>query len=160
MEWKMSSLNVDIREARAADSGRIVGFQVNMALETEGKALDEGLVSAGVEAVFGADGAKGFYVVAEADGVVVGSLLITYEWSDWRNATFWWIQSVYVDAAHRRRGVYSAMHDYVLSRAEADGGVCGVRLYVERENHVAQATYKSLGMAHSHYDLYEVDFVL
>ena len=157
----MSDSNIVIRQAQPSDAPRIVAFQLNMARETEGKTLDQALVAAGVDAVFQSpDAAKGFYIVAESDGAVVASLLITYEWSDWRNATFWWIQSVYVDAAHRRRGVYSAMHDYVLTRAEADGGVCGVRLYVERENHVAQATYKSLGMEHSHYDLYEIDFVL
>ena len=89
---------------------------------------------------------------------VVGSLLITYEWSDWRNATFLWIQSVFVDADYRRQGVYTAMHNHVLSLTEADDGLCGVRLYVERTNTGAQQTYKNLGMDHSHYDMYEIDF--
>ena len=146
-----------IRPAVPDDAPAIVRFQQSMALETEDKPLDADLVTAGVAAVF-ADPLKGFYIVAETDGAVVGSLLITYEWSDWRNATFWWIQSVYVHADHRRRGVYTAMHDYVLDRARADAGICGVRLYVERTNTPAQATYKKLGMAHSHYDLYETDF--
>ena len=147
-----------VREATPDDASRIVEFQQAMALETEGKTLDESLVTPGVAAVF-ASPDKGFYIVAEIDDDVVGSLLITYEWSDWRNATFLWIQSVFVDAGHRRQGVYTAMHNHVLAHAESDSGICGVRLYVERTNTGAQQTYKSLGMDHSHYDLYEIDFV-
>ena len=147
------------RRAERGDADHIVRFQQGMALETEGKTLDQSLIAAGVDAVF-ADPDKGFYLVAEIGGEVVGSLLITYEWSDWRNATFWWIQSVFVDAGHRRRGVYTAMHDHILSRARESDDICGVRLYVERSNRGAQSTYKSLGMDHSHYDLYEIDFVL
>ena len=103
---------------------------------------------------------KGFYLVAESEGQVVGGLLITYEWSDWRNATFWWIQSVYVNARWRRKGVYRAMHDYVHDIAESRDDICGIRLYVERTNQAAQQTYDSLGMSRSHYDLFEIDFVL
>ncbi len=147
------------RRAERGDASHIVRFQQSMALETEGKILDESLIRAGVEAVF-ADGDKGFYLVAEIDGVVVGSLLITYEWSDWRSATFWWIQSVFVEADYRRRGVYTVMHDYVLRQARQRDDICGIRLYVERSNHIAQQTYKRLGVDHSHYDLYEIDFVL
>ena len=147
-----------VREATPDDASRIVEFQQAMALETEGKTLYESRVTAGVDAVLGSPD-KGFYIVAEIDDDVVGSLLITYEWSDWRNATFWWIQSVFVDANHRRQGIYTAMHNHVLSHAESDSGICGVRLYVERTNTGAQQTYKSLGMDHSHYDLYEIDFV-
>ena len=147
-----------IREACSDDASRIVQFQQAMALETEGKTLDESLVTPGVDAVF-ASSDKGFYIVAEIDNVVVGSLLITYEWSDWRNATFLWIQSVFVDANHRRQGVYTAMHNHVLTLAESDDSLCGVRLYVERTNLGAQQTYKSLGMDHSHYDMYEIDFL-
>ena len=155
----MGDSQIIVRQAEPRDAVHIVGFQQDMALETEGKTLDESSISAGVDAVFG-DPDKGFYLVAEVNGDVVGSLLITYEWSDWRNATFWWIQSVFVDADYRRRGVYTAMHDYVLTQARESEDICGVRLYVERSNHIAQQTYKSLGMDHSHYDLYEVDFVL
>ena len=147
-----------IRKARPEDAPRIVEFQQAMALETEGKTLDESLVAPGVSAVF-ASPDKGFYIVAEIDDLVVGSLLITYEWSDWRNATFLWIQSVFVDADHRRQGVYTAMHNHVLALAENDDALCGVRLYVERTNSGAQQTYKSLGMDHSHYDMYEIDFL-
>ena len=155
----MADSQITVRRAARCDAARIVEFQQNMALETEGKTLDESLISAGVDAVFD-DPNKGFYLVAEVSGEVAGSLLITYEWSDWRNATFWWIQSVFVDADHRRRGVYTAMHDYVLTQARKSEDICGARLYVERSNHIAQQTYKSLGMDHSHYDLYEIDFAL
>ncbi len=155
----MADPQINVRRAEPGDAIHIIGFQQSMALETEGKTLDESLISAGVDAVF-ADPDKGFYLVAETGGTVVGSLMITYEWSDWRNATFWWIQSVFVDADHRRRGVYTAMHDHVMREAEGSEDICGVRLYVERSNHNAQQTYKSLGMDHSHYDLYEIDFVL
>ena len=151
--------DVIVRDATTADADAIAAFQRAMARETEGKSLDGGLLQKGVSAVFGAPG-KGGYLVAEAEGRVVGSLLITFEWSDWRNATFWWIQSVFVDAQWRRKGVYRALHKHVLETACADGGVCGVRLYVDRDNHGAQQTYQSLGMTRSHYDMYEVDFVL
>ena len=155
----MANSQVSVRRAEPRDAVHIVRFQQSMALETEGKTLDEALISAGVEAVF-SDSEKGFYLIAEIGGDVAGSLLITYEWSDGRNSTFWWIQSVFVDAAHRRRGVYTAMHDHVMRLARESDDICGVRLYVERSNHIAQQTYKNLGMDHSHYDLYEIDFVL
>ncbi len=157
----MSDLRV--RKATLADAESIAAFQQAMALETEGKKLDATTLRQGVAGVF--DGPqKGFYVVAVVDAGdgdtagVVASLLITYEWSDWRNATFWWIQSVYVDPGWRRQGVYRAMYHHVLSLADTRGDVCGVRLYVERTNAVAQKTYDSLGMHKSHYDLYEMDF--
>ncbi len=148
-----------VRDATTADAVAIAVFQQAMARETEGKSLDAGLLQKGVNAVFGAP-EKGGYLVAEAEARVVASLLITFEWSDWRNATFWWIQSVFVDAQWRRKGVYRALHDHVFEAARASDGVCGVRLYVDRDNHGAQETYQSLGMTKSHYDMYEVDFVL
>ena len=155
--------NPSVRTATLADVERIAAFQQAMALETEGKTLDAATLRQGIAAVFDAP-QKGFYLVAVAGAAeggatpVVASLLITCEWSDWRNATFWWIQSVYVDAGWRRRGVYRAMYDHVLSLARARGDVCGIRLYVERTNAVAQETYDRLGMHKSHYDLYEMDF--
>ena len=129
---------------------------MSMALETEGKALDESTLAAGVRAVFDSPD-NGFYLVAQIGETVVGSLLITCEWSDWRNAVFWWIQSVFVDAKHRRRGVYTAMHNQII-RMATENGACGVRLYVEKTNLTAQKTYARLGMRQSHYDLYEIDF--
>jgi len=154
--------NLQVRTATLADAERIAAFQQAMALETEGKMLDATTLRQGVARVFEAP-EKGFYLVAVADteggaAPVVASLLITHEWSDWRNATFWWIQSVYVDAGWRRKGVYRAMYDHVLSLARARGDVCGIRLYVERTNVIAQQTYDSLGMHKSHYHLYEIDF--
>ena len=155
--------NLRVRKASLEDVERIAAFQQAMALETEGKTLDATTLRRGITGVLDAPH-KGFYLVAvagDAEGgtaPVVASLLITYEWSDWRNATFWWIQSVYVDAGWRRKGVYRAMYDHVLSLARARGDVCGIRLYVERTNAVAQQTYDSLGMHKSHYDLYEMDF--
>ena len=151
-------INLGVRKAILADVERIAAFQQAMALETEGKTLDAATLRQGVAAVFEGP-QKGFYLVAVAGTTeVVGSLFITYEWSDWRNATFWWIQSVFVDAGWRRRGVYRAMYDHVLSMANSRGDVWGIRLYVERTNTIAQHTYDSMGMHKSHYDLYEMDF--
>ena len=108
----------------------------------------------GVEAVL-SDPGHGFYVVADTGGEIAGSLLVTFEWSDWRNGRFWWIQSVYVRPAYRRRGVYRALHEFVRDRARSTGGVVGLRLYVERENAVAQRTYAALGMDETPYRMYE-----
>ena len=102
----------------------------------------------------------GFYLIAEVEGRPAGQLLITTEWSDWRNGYFWWIQSVYVDVEYRRQGVYRALDSHVHSEARRRGDVCGLRLYVERNNQVAQQVYSSLDMHRSHYDLFEIDFVL
>ena len=155
----MNDIKITIREATREDTENIVRFQEGMALETEGKVLDESLLRDGITAIFDST-QKGFYIVAEVGSVVVGSLLITYEWSDWHNATFWWIQSVFVDANWRRKGVYRSMYDYVVNVAKSRKDICGIRLYVERTNTIAQETYKDLGMTHSHYDLYETDIVL
>ena len=155
----MNDIKITIREATLEDTESIIRFQEGMALETEGKVLDEALLRDGITAIFDST-QKGFYIVAEVGSVVVGSLLITYEWSDWRNATFWWIQSVFVDANWRRNGVYRSMYDYVVNVAKSRKDICGIRLYVERTNTIAQETYKDLGMTHSHYDLYETDIVL
>ena len=133
-----------------------------MALETEGRRLDSAVSTQGIVAIFD-DSRKGFYIVAvarsEDDNAdeVVGSLLITYEWSDWNNATHWWIQSVYVDATWRRRGIYRTMYEHILGMTKDRSDICSIRLYVERTNTTAQQTYKSLGMNHSHYDMYELD---
>ena len=160
--------DISARRAKPADTERIAAFQQAMALETEGKTLDPETLRQGIAAVF-QDSRKGFYIVAVASAnadsgaeevdthQVVGSLLITYEWSDWRNATFWWIQSVYVHPAWRRIGVYRRMYAYVLDAVNARKDICGIRLYVERANAVAQQTYANLGMRKSHYDLYEID---
>lgn len=148
---------LNIRRAVAADADFIAESNIAMALETEGMALDATVVGPGVATVL-ADDSLGFYLVAEIDGNPAGQLMVTYEWSDWRNGLWWWIQSVYVRPEFRRRGVYSALHRHVEEAARAAGGVCGLRLYVERENTRAQQVYQSLAMHNTRYHMYEVEF--
>ena len=148
-----------IRPAVPADLPTIASFNREMALETENLELDPDRLLAGVGAVL-ADPSKGFYLLAEADGRLSGQLLLTYEWSDWRNGVFWWIQSVYVRTEDRGRGVFRALYEEALRQAEQAGNVCGVRLYVERSNSRAQRTYERLGLQRTEYEMYEVDFVL
>tara|TARA_B100000315_G_scaffold240093_1_gene259572 strand:- start:340 stop:846 length:507 start_codon:yes stop_codon:yes gene_type:complete len=153
------SPEICVRQASSDDMETLVEFNAAMARETEGKALDLARLRAGVAAGLEQDG-RGFYLVAELSGQVVGQLLVTTEWSDWRNADFWWIQSVYVDPGHRRLGVYRTLHSHVLVEARRRHGVCGLRLYVDRDNHVARQVYAGLGMQYSRYDMLEIDFVL
>ena len=155
----MTDDNITIRTAEPRDIKTIVEFNRAMARETEGKDLDERRLRAGVEEIFKLP-PLGFYLVAERDSDVVGQMLITYEWSDWRNGVFWWIQSVYVRKDMRRKGVYRTLHQYVMNRARNTPGVCGARLYVERNNTVAQAVYREMGMAKADYLMFEDDFVL
>ena len=143
-----------IRIAGAADAALLVEFNQAMALETEGKHLDTETLRSGVEAVFG-DEKKGFYVVAESDGQIVGGLMVTFEWSDWRNAWFWWIQSVYILPEARGQKIYSQLYDFVKAEATKAGNVCGYRLYVENDNSRAQRVYERVGMEASHYLMYE-----
>lgn len=150
-------MRIEIRRAVADDIDRIVEFNLAMARESEDKGLNAETLRAGVAAVL-AEPANGFYLVAEADGQPAGSLMVTTEWSDWRNGRFWWIQSVFVAPEHRRLGIYSRLHDSVRRAAQADGQCCGLRLYVERNNIGAQATYARLGMAPTRYDLFEEEF--
>ena len=145
---------MEIRIATREDIGPLVEFNQSMALETEGKRLDAGTLGRGVSAVFD-DDRKGFYVVAEEDGIVAAGLMVTTEWSDWRNGWFWWIQSVYVRPEHRGSGLYGKMYDFVKRRAEHAGNVCGFRLYVEKENERAQHVYEKLGMTRTYYLMYE-----
>jgi GNAT superfamily N-acetyltransferase len=146
-----------IRDACLSDARVIAGFNVRMAMETESRPLDPDLINPGVAAVL-RDASKGRYWVAEADGQVVGQLMVTYEWSDWRNGVFWWIQSVYVRKDSRRNGVFSALHRHVESLARQTPDVCGLRLYVERANHRARKTYLALGMTSPGYEVMEIDF--
>ena len=146
---------LSIRKAGPADAGAISRFNQAMALETEGKALIPARVDAGVLGLL-QQPSLGFYVVAaDADGRIVACLLVTHEWSDWRNGLFWWIQSVFVEAGWRRQGVYRGLYQFVRELAGADPQVCGFRLYVEKDNTVAQATYAALGMAPTDYLIYE-----
>jgi len=160
----MSALDqLIVRLARPDDVDALVNFSAAMAIETEGRSLDTERLRRGTLAVLKSP-ARGFYLVAELpEGsltVVVGQLLVTYEWSDWRNATFWWIQSVYVHPNWRRHGVYRRMHESVLAQARAQEEVCGVRLYVEASNTVAQTVYRRVGLSPSPYQVFETDFVL
>ena len=156
LRFDMNAVNIRIRKADRKDREALATFQQHLASETESKTLDRDIVLKGVDAIFDSD-RKGFYIVAEIEDAVVGSLLITYEWSDWRNAEFWWIQSVYVDAKLRRKGVYKAMYNHVQTISKSDPNICGIRLYVERDNHIAQIVYTDLGMSKSRYDLFEID---
>ncbi|MBN8482889.1 MAG: GNAT family N-acetyltransferase [Xanthomonadales bacterium] len=146
-----------IRDATRADIGFLVEANAAMAFETEGKRLDRAVLARGVAGVFD-DRARGFYLVAERDGVAVGGLLVTREWSDWRDGDWWWIQSVYVVPAARRSGVFRALHAEVEQRARAMADVVGLRLYVEDANANAQATYAALGLVDAHYRLLEAAF--
>lgn len=155
-----------IRDAVPADRDLIADWMIAMAWETEHKRLDPDTVCAGVEAGL-ADAAKARYFVAmrevevagrETIAVAAGTLMLTHEWSDWRNGDWWWIQSVYVAPEHRRQGVYQAMHDHVAALAQATPGVIGLRLYVERANTAAQSTYRSLRMGDAGYAIFESEF--
>lgn len=147
-----------IRLAEPADALAIINFNQKMARETENKELPLETITAGVNAVFG-DQQKGFYVVAETElKEIVGCLMITFEWSDWRNNWFWWIQSVYVRADRRGQGVYRKLYEWVKTESARKGGVCGIRLYVEKENLKAQQVYEKLEMEETHYLMYETVF--
>lgn len=148
-----------IRPATPADLDVLLEFNAGLALETEGRTLDRARLARGLELVLG-DRERGAYRVAERGGAVVGALLVTREWSDWRAGWFWWIQSVYVARSARGSGVYRALHASVFDEARAAGDVCGVRLYVDRENLSAQAVYRHLGMHEARYAFFERDFVL
>lgn len=150
-------MTIIIREAQPADAETIAANNSSIAEETEGRSLDPAISGPGVAAVL-ADPAKGRYWLAESDGAVVGQLMVTYEWSDWRNGMVWWIQSVYVDPQYRRKGVFSSLYRHVESLASADPSVCGIRLYVENENRRAQETYAALGMINPGYVVMEAMF--
>jgi ribosomal protein S18 acetylase RimI-like enzyme len=143
-----------IRRATTNDSEVVVDFNGRLAEESEGKKLDSALLKAGVAQAL-ADPHKGLYFLAEDAGVVVGQIMITTEWSDWRNGWFWWIQSVYVRPEARRRGVFRALFEHVSKAARQDPDVIGLRLYVDEDNHTAQETYRRLGLAETGYFVLE-----
>jgi len=150
-----------IRDALPSDLDLLVKFNAALALETEGRSLDPSVLQAGIQAIF-EQPSRGFYVMAEVQiapspSVVAGQLLITYEWSDWRNANFWWIQSVYVHQDWRKQGVFRALYQYVYGQVQARHDVCGVRLYVEQDNVTAQAVYAKIGLELTPYRMLERD---
>lgn len=149
-----SASPLQVRPAVAQDADVLARFNTAMALETEGKRLLGDVVGAGVRRLL-AEPALGFYLVACAGAEIVGSAMVTTEWSDWRNGRFWWIQSVYVVPPWRRRGVFRALYAQIRAAAASEPDVCGFRLYVEQHNRVAQATYAALGMKTTDYRLLE-----
>jgi GNAT superfamily N-acetyltransferase len=144
-----------IRRAGPADAATVVEFNQRLARETEGKTLDPAVLTAGVAAALADPDQKGPYFLAVEGDVPVGQLGLTFEWSDWRNGWFWWIQSVYVVREARGRGVFRALYEHVAEMARRDPSVAGLRLYVERDNHPAQQTYRRLGMEALSYLLFE-----
>jgi ribosomal protein S18 acetylase RimI-like enzyme len=147
-------IEIHIRRGESRDTSVLAGFNMAMAEETENLRLLPDVITAGVAAIL-ADSSRGFYLVAESAGEIAGALMVTSEWSDWRNGFFWWIQSVYVRPGFRRQGIYRLLHEHLRELAHDQPNICGLRLYVERENERAQATYKRLGMQETHYLLYE-----
>ena len=143
-----------IRKAQIDDKNEIVEFQLAMAHETEGIELDLMTVGKGVETVLN-DPAKGNYYVVEVNKQIVGSLLITFEWSDWRNGTVLWIQSVYVVPGFRRKGIYSKLYQYIKNMVETSDSLKGIRLYADKSNIPAHQAYKKLGMSPDHYVTFE-----
>jgi len=152
----MTDTSIEIRPARADDVATIADFNARMAHETEGLTLDRAILDAGVRSAL-ADANKGRYFVADAGEKVVGQLMITLEWSDWRNGEIWWIQSVYVHVDYRGRGIFKKLYRHVAELARQQGAA-GLRLYVERENGAAQKTYAQLGMSMTHYLVMEEMF--
>lgn len=144
---------IHVRAATTADIDALVAFNAAMAMETEAKELDPDVLRRGVGTVL-REPARGFYLVAECGGVVAGCLMVTFEWSDWRNGDWWWLQSVYVAADFRRSGVFRALYAEVEHRASRSTGVIGIRLYVERDNLSAQRTYQAFGLREEHYRLF------
>ena len=148
---------IEIRPAHGGDVALLAEWAQAMAFETEHKRLDPDTITRGItEGV--ADPARSRYFIAEIGGEPAGTLMFTFEWSDWRCAWWWWLQSVYVPPAHRRKGVYRAMYEHVQALAAQAPDVCGIRLYVERDNIRAQRTYESLGMKDAGYWMFESEF--
>jgi GNAT superfamily N-acetyltransferase len=149
-------MEIKIREAAVSDGLVIADFNLRLAEESEGLRLDAACVQAGVAALL-KDPGKGIYYVAEAEGAVVGQLMITYEWSDWRNGTIWWLQSVYVKPEFRRAGVFRALFNYLRDLAQAQKEVCSLRLYMHGDNVRARQAYERLGMSRTRYEVFELE---
>jgi ribosomal protein S18 acetylase RimI-like enzyme len=145
---------IHFRNAKASDAETILEFQLKMARETEELELDREICSRGVAAVLG-DPSKGTYFVAEKEGRVIASLMITYEWSDWRDGNVWWIQSVWVEPEFRRQGIYARLYNHVKSIVQSRSDIRGIRLYVDHRNGTAQEVYGRLGMNGEHYRVFE-----
>lgn len=153
------AVKAKVRLATAEDVETLVAFNAALARETEGRELDWDRLREGIKELLRRP-ERGFYVVAELSGQVVGCLMITFEWSDWRRGDFWWVQSVYVLPQWRGRGIYRTLHTHIRSEALRRPEVCGLRVYVDRDNHRARRTYIRMGMRPARYDMLEEDFVL
>lgn len=147
---------MNIRKALNKDIDVIARYNYNLAYETENKILNMNILTKGVEAII-KDENKGIYHVCEINGEVVGQIMYTFEWRDWRNGTFLWIQSVYVNKEFRGMGVFKALYKFIRDIADNDNNICGIRLYVEKENTIAKKTYKNIGMKECNYYIYEYD---
>jgi len=147
-------MNLVIEEARIGDLNTLVEFQLKMAMETEELQLDREILSKGVIAVY-EDPTKARYFVARIEERVVGMLMITLEWSDWRNGWVWWIQSVYVEQEFRKDGVFRSLYSYIRNVVENSDSIRGLRLYVDKRNIKAQKVYDAIGMTGEHYTTYE-----
>lgn len=147
---------MEIRRATLNDVKTIAEYNYNLAFETEDKKLDMEILTKGVKNLI-EDENKGIYHVCEIGDKVIGQIMYTFEWSDWRNGTFLWVQSVYVDKEYRGKGVFKKLYNYIKDICDNDENICGIRLYVERENYVAQKTYSNLGMSQCNYYMYEYE---
>ena len=143
-----------VRKATTKDIPTIILFQQKMAWETEGIHLDPSVLTEGVKNIF-QDVNRGEYYVADENETVVGSLMTTYEWSDWRNGTVLWIQSVYIDKGHRGKGIYKKMYEHIQQIVKKSPDLRGIRLYVDKTNESAQCVYEKLGMNGEHYQVFE-----
>ncbi|HMP98636.1 MAG TPA: GNAT family N-acetyltransferase [Cyclobacteriaceae bacterium] len=147
-------MTISIREASISDKAQLMDFQIAMASETEDIVLDRNILDLGISAVFN-HAEKGRYLIAEFENKVVGCLMLTFEWSDWRNGTVIWIQSVFVDKQYRGKGIYKALYQHVQNEAQNSQDIRGIRLYVDKRNKLAQEVYEKLGMNGEHYQVYE-----
>lgn len=156
----MYETRYSIRPGTIADADSIIANNIAMARETEHRELDDRVIGPGVRAALARpELAASYWVVEDREGGgIVGQTMTTHEWSDWRNGWFWWVQSVYVSADHRRRGIFAAIWTAIRKAAEVQGDVIGIRLYVENDNRTARATYEHLGMTATDYALYEIDW--
>lgn len=148
------SKDILVRFAEMRDSSIIAKFNRALALETEKKELLPEVISKGVDTLLNNPN-LGFYIVAERDNTIIGSLMVTPEWSDWRNGMFWWIQSVYILPGERKKGGYTKLYKFIRDSAKTNSNICGFRLYVEKKNILARNTYESLGMIETDYRIYE-----
>jgi GNAT superfamily N-acetyltransferase len=148
---------LSVRTGQEKDVDTLVKHNIALAQETEQKRLSPPIVTQGVKMLL-KNPKYGFYTVAEIDGEVVGSCMVTYEWSDWRCGLFWWIQSVYVKPEFRRQGIFRKLYEFLKEKASNEQNICGFRLYVLQSNHTGQYTYTGVGMKETPYKFFEEPF--